>query len=294
MTITPDTLTLLGAGYTARALARRLRETDWRINGSVREKRKAEMIVANGIAPFVWNNDFIKPEHLGETTAILVSTPPADAGCPALNALRHAIITEKAPQPSDIRWLGYLSSNGVYGDHNGAWVHEKSAMLATSERSKRRIKAERLWRDFADEHELPLTIYRLPGIYGPGRSAIDTVRSGNAKRIYKPGQVFNRMHVDDIARVLATSLHELITPELVNLSDDEPSPPQDVIEYACSLLGVEPPPLVPIEQAQLSPMAASFYTDNKRISNALMKKTFGLDLEYPSYREGLRAIYEDE
>jgi nucleoside-diphosphate-sugar epimerase len=146
----------------------------------------------------------------------------------------------------------------------------------------------------AAKHQLPLIIFRLPGIYGPGRSALDSVRAGRAKRIYKEGQVFSRMHVDDIASALAASIGEPHLHQLYNLADDEPAPPQDVIDYACQLLGVEPPPLIPLEEAQLSSMAKSFYADNKRVSNERMKTALGVKLRYPTYREGLDAILHGE
>lgn len=189
--------------------------------------------------------------------------------------------------------IGYLSTNGVYGDHGGAVVDENSALLATSTRGLARIAAEAAWRDFALAHSHPLVIFRLPGIYGPGRSAFDQIREGRAQRIFKAGQVFSRMHVDDIAGAVAASLERPEAGALFNLADDEPAPPQDVIDYACRLVGVEPPPLIPIEEAQLSEMARSFYADNKRVSNALMKSALGLSLRYPTYREGLSAILKE-
>jgi nucleoside-diphosphate-sugar epimerase len=191
-------------------------------------------------------------------------------------------------------WIGYLSTNGVYGDHRGAEVDEGSPLLATSPRGRARIAAENAWRAFAGEQGHRLVIFRLPGIYGPGRSAIDQVRTGRAQRIYKEGQVFSRMHVEDIAAAVDASLHRPEAGALFNLADDEPAPPQDVIDYACRLLGVPSPPLIPIEEAQLSEMARSFYADNKRVSNALMKRALGLILLYPTYREGLSAILDSE
>lgn len=277
----------LGYGYTGQALARRLRAENWRVAGTTTSPDKAERMSTEGVTARLWGDEGVDPTWLDEATAILISTPPGEDGCPALNAAGDAI----ARRRERIGWIGYLSTNGVYGDHDGAWVDEDSALLGNSARAKRRIKAEADWRALADEHDLPLVIFRLPGIYGRGRSALDTVRAGNAKRIYKEGQVFSRMHVDDIAAALEAGMNNPRAHDLYNLADDEPAPPQDVVEYACNLLGVEPPPLTPIEDADLSPMGRSFYADNKRVSNARMKDALLPALTYPTYREGLKAIF---
>ena len=181
---------------------------------------------------------------------------------------------------------------GVYGDHDGAFVDETSDLKPTTDRARARIAAEADWAGLGVAWSLPLIIFRLPGIYGPGRSALETVRAGKARRIVKEGQVFNRMHVDDIAAALAASMENPRIHDLYNLADDEPAPPQDVIEYACTLLDVAPPPLTPLEDADLSDMAKSFYSDNKRVSNARMKEALGVTLQYPTYREGLDALFK--
>lgn len=280
-------LFIVGYGYTARALVRKLREGGgWLFAGTTRSPERAAAIQADGVEPIIWNGGTFDAGAFHDATHILVSTPPDENGCPALNAAGDAITAHADP----IQWIGYLSTNGVYGDHGGAWVDEASALRGNSPRAKRRIEAENAWREFADKHNFRLVTFRLPGIYGPGRSAIDTVRNGTAKRIYKAGQVFSRIHVDDIAVALAASINKPDAGDIFNLADDEPAPPQDVIEYACGLLGVEPPPLVPIEEADLPDMAKSFYADNKRISNARMKKSLGIMLQYPNYRVGLRKV----
>ncbi len=284
------TLFCFGFGYTAKALAVRLADKDWRIAGTTRSRDKAEAMRASGITPVLLQGDIIDASALEDATAIIISTPPSEAGCPALLSAQSAI-TEKR---HSLKWIGYLSTNGVYGDHGGAWVDEESALNGKSARACRRIEAEDAWRRFCENHELPLTIFRLPGIYGPGRSALDAVRAGKAKRINKQGQVFNRMHVDDIAAGLAASLRTPMDYSVYNFADDEPSPPQDVVAYACALLNVEPPPLAAIENAGLSEMALSFYTDNKRVSNQRMKNALGIALNYPTYREGLSAILKEE
>jgi nucleoside-diphosphate-sugar epimerase len=283
-----------GFGYTAKALAARLASEGWRIIGTVRSPEKADTIRSGDVAPVVWSGDALDEAALENVTAILVSTPPSGAGCPALLSAQDAI----AARCDNVKWIGYLSTNGVYGDHGGAWVDEDSALKATSARARRRIAAEAAWGIFCRRHGLPLAVFRLPGIYGPGRSALDAVRNGVAKRINKPGQVFNRMHVDDIAASLASSLAaSLHAPEqqgVYNFADDEPAPQQDVVAYACQLLGVEPPPLTAIEDVGLSQAAMSFYADNKRVSNRRMKSALAIELKYPTYREGLSAILKEE
>ncbi len=283
-------LFIFGYGYTAAALVKRLRAGgDWSFAATARTAEKAAKLAQDNVDPVLWDGA-IDSMQLDGAGQILVSTPPDETGCPTLNAAKDAI----AARSREINWIGYLSTNGVYGDHDGAWVDEASALRGASARARRRIAAEEDWREFAEQHGFPLVVFRLPGIYGPGRSAIDTVRAGKAKRIFKAGQVFSRMHVDDIAAALAASMTRPAAGDLFNLADDEPAPPQDVIEYASSLLGVEPPPLVPLEDANLSDMAKNFYADNKRVSNRRMKDALDVRLRYPTYREGLKAVLADE
>jgi nucleoside-diphosphate-sugar epimerase len=282
-------LLCFGFGYTARAFARRLAPSSWRVAGTARSAASAAEIEAAGLEAVLWPSAGFAPNALEGFAAALISSPPDGAGCPTYRAAHEAL----GAVSSRLCWIGYLSSNGVYGDHKGAWVDETSHLRATSERGLQRIAAEAQWARFGVEWSVPTVIFRLPGIYGPGRSALDTVREGRAQRIFKNGQVFNRMHVDDIAAALAASLADPAAGDLFNLADDEPSPPQDVIAFACALLGVEPPPLVPIEEAQLSEMGRSFYDENKRVSNALMKQALAVSLQYPTYREGLTAIAKE-
>ncbi len=279
-----------GYGYTARALSRRLQQHGWAVAGTTRSADRAENITASEAEAVIWQSETISPDQLGEARAILVSTPPGESGCPTLSAAGEAL-AERADQ---IKWVGYLSTNGVYGDHGGAWVDEQSELRPVSTRALRRVAAERAWRGFAEEHSLPLIIFRLPGIYGPGRSVLDTVRSGKARRIFKAGQVFSRMHVDDIASALQASMARTGKHDLYNLADDEPAPPQDVIEYACQLLGTPAPPLVRLEDAEMSEMAKGFYADNKRVSNQRMKNALAVTLKYATYRDGLKAILSAE
>jgi nucleoside-diphosphate-sugar epimerase len=206
--------------------------------------------------------------------------PPDEAGDPVLG--RHAgDLAQLAPD-----WVGYLSTTGVYGDRAGGWVDETAALAPVGERGRRRIAAEAGWHALG----LKLHVFRLAGIYGPGRSALDTVRAGTARRIVKPGQWFSRIHVEDLAAVLAASIARPNPGAVYNVCDDEPAPPQDVIEHACRLLGRAPPPAIPFDQAVLSPMARSFYDESKRVSNARIKTELGVRLRYPDYRAGLAAL----
>lgn len=283
-------LLCLGYGYVARQLAARLKTEGWSIAGTVRDPQKARRIAADSVEAIEWANGALGPRAFIGTSAILVSTPPSEGGCPSLASVENRL----RKHANQISWVGYLSTNGVYGDHAGAWVDESAELRAKSPRALNRIAAENRWRAFARGLGIPLVIFRLPGIYGPGRSALDMVRDGRAQRIFKPGQVFSRAHVDDIAAALQASLEKPAAGDLFNIADDEPGPPQDVIEYACALVGVEPPPLVHFENANLSEMAKTFYVDNKRVSNRLMKSRLTPSLTYPTFREGLSALYRDE
>ncbi|GAB4518666.1 MAG: SDR family oxidoreductase [Amphiplicatus sp.] len=284
--MTDRQIVFLGYGYTAHALARRLRPAGWRIGATARSAQKAAAIERDGARAIPWTEAGIDSAAFDRASAVLVSTPPGEDGCPALAAAGQAL----AARAGEIAWIGYLSSNGVYGDHGGAWVDEFSPLRAASGRGLRRIAAEADWAAFGATWDLPVVIFRLPGIYGPGRSALDAVREGRARRVVKEGQVFNRMHVDDIAAALEASLARPAAGALFNLADDEPAPPQDVVEYACALLGAPPPPPVAFEEAELSEMGRSFYLENKRVRNDRMKQALGVKLAYPTYREGLRAI----
>ncbi|TDR93754.1 SDR family oxidoreductase [Enterovirga rhinocerotis] len=222
---------------------------------------------------------------IAEADAILVSVPPGREGDPVLAAFAGAIAA--APR---LRWLGYLSTVGVYGDHGGAWVDETTPPRPRKGRSDDRLLAEEAWLRLQREHGVPVHIFRIAGIYGPGRSAFDKLAAGTAKRIVKPGQVFNRIHVEDIAAVLEASLDRPRPGAIYNLADDEPSPPQDVIEEAARLAGLPLPPEVPLAEAGLSPMGLSFWGETKRVSNRLIREELGVELIAPTYREGLRAI----
>ncbi|HRO11746.1 SDR family oxidoreductase, partial [Amaricoccus sp.] len=233
-----------------------------------------------GVELLAWDDTAAVAAAIAEADAILVSIPPAAGRDPAL-ARYGAALGRARP-----RWVGYLSTTGVYGDRQGGWVDETGALAPVSERGRWRVAAEQAWLATG----LPVHLFRLAGIYGPGRSALDKLRAGRAQRIVKPGQVFSRIHVDDIAAALLASLARPDPGRAYNLADDEPAPPQDVIAHAARLLGLPPPPEVPFEAADLSPMARSFYAESKRVANRRIKQELGLRLAWPDYRAGLAGL----
>ncbi|KPQ20335.1 MAG: Nucleoside-diphosphate-sugar epimerase [Rhodobacteraceae bacterium HLUCCA24] len=276
----------LGHGYSARALARLLTPQGWRIIGTTRSAEKAERLAAEGVEPLIWPGTDLRPA-LAQATHLLSSVGPDAEGDPVLRTAGDAIAAA-APQ---LAWAGYLSTTGVYGDHQGRWVDETTPPAPAKGRSARRLEAERTWGAVPG---LPLHVFRLSGIYGPGRSAFDRLRAGTARRIVKKGQVFSRIHVDDIAQTLAASIAQPDPGAVYNLADDLPAPPEDVIEHAARLLGLPVPPAIPFEEAELSPMAASFYAESKRVRNDRIKEALGLRLRHPDYRAGLAAILAAE
>ncbi|MEI4231396.1 SDR family oxidoreductase [Roseovarius sp. D22-M7] len=275
-----------GHGYSARALARRLLPRGWRIFGSTRDPAKAEALRAEGVTPLLWQDDDFGPA-LSEATHLLSSIGPNEDGDPVL-AHHGDEIARIAPRLS---WAGYLSTTGVYGDHQGGWVDETTPLTPSTRRGKLRLAAEAEWQAIPG---LPLHIFRLAGIYGPGRGPFEKVRNGTARRIIKPGQVFSRIHVDDIAQVLDASINAPCPGTVYNVCDDDPAPPQDVIAYAAELLGLPVPEEVAFDAADLSPMARSFYSESKRISNRRIRDRLGVELEHPDYRSGLRALLAEE
>jgi nucleoside-diphosphate-sugar epimerase len=277
-----------GLGYSALVLARKLRAEGWEIAGTCRSAEKQAALAAEGIAAarFDRGRSLDDPAAaLRGATHLLSAVPPDAAGDPVLD--HHGADLARAPS---LVWAGYLSTTGVYGDRGGGWVDESAELRPTGERGRRRVAAEAGWLALGRQSRLPIHIFRLAGIYGPGRSALDAVRRGEAKRIEKPGQVFSRIHVEDIAAALGASMARPHPGAVYNLCDDDPAPPHEVVAYACALLKVEPPPLVPFAEAELSAMARSFYDDNKRVLNTRLKRELGVTLKYPSYREGLAAL----
>ncbi len=277
-----------GLGYSARHLASRLAKDGAAISGSATSAEGAKRLDAQGYGGYVF--DGTTPgsgiqNALRLATHVLLSIPPDATGDPALR--HHGADIASAP---NLNWIGYFSTVGVYGDAAGAWVSEETAARPASERGKRRLAAEDAWLEFGRRTGKCVMIFRLPGIYGPGRSALDDIRTGTARRIVKPGQVFNRIHVEDIANAVAAGISNPQRGGIFNVTDDEPGPPQDVVAYAAKLLGAPLPPDIDFDTANLSPMARSFYSESKRVSNARMKKVLGVTLAYPTYRDGLQGL----
>jgi len=276
----------LGHGYSAQALARQLLPQGWTVIGTTRDPDKAERLRADGIVPLLWDRMAVE-EALGRVSHVLISAGPDAEGDPALRLCGPAV-AERAAQ---LDWVGYLSTTGVYGDHGGGWVDEDTPLTPGTRRGAMRLAAEDAWRAIPD---LPLHIFRLAGIYGPGRGPFAKVRAGTARRIVKPGQVFSRIHAEDIAQVLEASIRQPDPGAVYNLCDDDPAPPQDVILHAAELLGLEPPPEEAFDSAEMSAMARSFYAESKRVSNRRIKEELGVTLYYPDYRAGLAALLEAE
>lgn len=281
-------LFIFGLGYTSLRLADRLRGAGWSVAGTTRGAEKAASLRAAGIDAFTFDRGQPLADAalaLAGATHILSSVPPDERGEPVLD-MHGADIAARA---GDLRWVGYLSTTGVYGDTGGQWVDEQSPLNAAGTRGQRRVSAEAGWLDLYRAHGVPVHLFRLPGIYGPGRSAIDALRAGTARRVDKPGQVFCRIHVDDIGGALIASMARPMPGRAWNIVDDEPAPAAQVVEHAARLLGVEPPPLEPFDPAAMSAMAASFYADNRRVRNDRLKQVLGYRLIHPTYREGLAA-----
>jgi len=280
-----------GLGYSALATARsihRLIDTDVPIAGTTRSEESVEALadspyhlhLFDGTAPgATLSTDLHKATH------VVLSIPPDANGDPAFNWHKADLDAAK-----NLEWLCYYSTVGVYGDFGGAWVDENAPTNPVNFRSVWRVAAENAWRSYARERGVPLLILRLAGIYGPGRSAFDKLRDGNARRIVKPGQVFNRIHVEDIGRVTTLAARRKLAGTF-NLADDEPAPPQDLVTYAAKMMAIDPPPEIAFDKAEMTEMARSFYSDNKRVSNAAIKQALAVDLLYPTYREGLHAIF---
>lgn len=277
-----------GLGYSARALAGRLAAKGWRITGTSTTEVGARAITAAGYRGLVFDGRAPAPEvgrALGEATHALMSIPPGADGDPAF--VHHAADIAAA---AGLGWIGYLSTVAVYGDRGGGWVDETTPPNPMSERGRRRLAAESAWLTLGARTGKAVMVFRLPGIYGPGRSPLDDLAAGTARRLVKKDQVFNRIHVEDIAGAVEAAISRPRAGAIFNVTDDEPAPPQDVVAYAAGLAGRPVPPEQPFENAVLTPMARSFYSENKRVRNARLKAELGYALAYPTYREGLAAI----
>jgi nucleoside-diphosphate-sugar epimerase len=286
-------LFVFGLGYSASHYARTRRDQYVTIAASVRSAAKQDLLAREGYKAFVLSPTETGAglsDALANAERLLVSVPPASNGDPAIAQLSEAI--EGAPR---LRAIVYLSTIGVYGDHGGAWIDETTAPAPSNERSVWRLAAEDGWRDLARRKGVAAHVLRLAGIYGPGQNALVNLRAGNARRIVKQGQVFNRIHVEDIARAIdaAFAFSDPRADRVWNVCDNEPAPPQDVIAYAAQLLGVAPPPEIDFETAELSPMARSFYSECKRCSNRAMREELGVTLACPTYREGMELLFRE-
>ncbi len=287
---TDRSLLCLGFGYTARCLAEVLLPRGWHVAGTSRDDDGAEAIRHQGFEGLVFGRARpLAADVLARFSHVLVSVAPDEAGDPVLDGLGEVLAAA-----DNLAWIGYLSTTGVYGDTAGAWVDELTPPAPGQARSRRRLAAEEAWLDLWRSHGRPVEVFRLAGIYGPGRSALDSVRAGRGHRVVKPGHVVCRIHVDDIATTLRAAMGAPAPGSIYNLADDDPAPPQDVITEAARLLGLDPPPEVALEDADLSPMARSFYAETRRVWNGRVKSRLGVRLAHPTYREGLRAILAAE
>jgi nucleoside-diphosphate-sugar epimerase len=279
------TLLSFGHGYSARALTRLLDSESWRVIGTTRSEDKAASLLAEGVEPRIWPGADLIPA-LDTATHVLISAAPTEKGDPVLAALQGEIM-RRADQ---FEWVGYLSTTGVYGDHAGGWVDEGTPLAPSTKRGQMRVDAEAAWSALG----LPLHIFRLAGIYGPGRGPFAKVRNGTARRIIKQGQVFSRIHVDDIAQTLRASIAQPNPGAIYNLCDDDPAPPEDVIAHAAHLLGLPVPPAEDFATAEMTPMARSFYAESKMVRNDRIKTELGVKLAFPDYRAGLAALLATE
>jgi nucleoside-diphosphate-sugar epimerase len=268
-------LLCFGFGFSAGALAQKLDKNLWHITGTSRSAQGVAEITAQGFDGVLFDELNSIPKTVSH---ILSSVPPDANGDTVLQRFEEELATRR------FQWTGYLSTTGVYGDHAGGWVDESTPLTPNTTRGERRVLAE------ADWHKFSPHIFRLAGIYGPGRNPLESLKAGTAKRVIKQGQIFSRIHVEDIAGILQASIANPNPGRIYNVADDEPCPPQDVITYAAALLGMEPPPEIPFEDAKLNAMARSFYADSKRVSNARVKTELGYQLLYPSYKAGLKAL----
>ena len=277
-----------GLGYSAQELGRRLSTQGWTIAGTARGEEKVGQLTAGGFEAAQFSDDRSNggvTQLLENTTHLVHSIPPGSNGDHVLTHYR-----DELAGLGTLRWVGYLSTVGVYGDQQGQWVSEDTVPKPNSARTEARLIAEKAWLDFGKQIGVPVHIFRLAGIYGPGRSVFDKIADGTARRINKDGQVFSRIHLEDIATVLEASIAQPRAGAIYNVADDEPAAPGDVVAYAAEMIGVEPPPEIDFEDANLSPMARTFYQGSRKIGNALIKSELGVVLRYPTFREGLASL----
>jgi len=283
-------LMIFGFGFTSEAVGERLQGKFSRISGTTRSPAKGLMMESRNIVPVLFDGvsaDETLLENLSHASHLLVSIGPDADGDPVLNALanhKHKL--------KHLQWVGYLSTVGVYGDHDGAWVDEDTLCKPVSRRSRERVAAENAWLEYCSELDIPLAIFRLSGIYGPGRNTFVNIEKGNARRLVKSGQVFNRIHREDIAKAVDLAIG-MEAAGIFNITDDMPAPPQDVVTFAYALTRKTPPEAIDFASAELTPMARSFYGENKRVSNARSKQVLGMVYDWPDYEASLRQMYEE-
>ena len=278
-------LLIFGHGYTANTFVDYIRNIDWEIFGTTRNPQTADLLIKKGVKPLMWSDGSKIKSVINQSDYILHSIPPTENGDPVYKRFSKAIISRS----TNLSWFGYLSTTSVYGNHDGKWVDENIPVNPSSNRGLLRVKAENHWSGIKD---LPLHIFRLAGIYGPKRSPLDKIRSGKAKLISKPGQFFSRIHVEDIARVLKASIEMPNHGSVYNVCDDMPAAPDKVLDYAAKLINYPDLPKVAFEEAELSPMAKSFYSENKRVKNERIKSELKITLKYPNFETGLNALAE--
>jgi len=289
-TISPGNLFCFGLGFSSQALARRLISKDWAVSGTCRDSKLKEPIKKLGIS--VYSYDGIQAsskiyDAIRKATHLLISIPPQTSGDVVLEQFGPDILNW-----NHLKWIGYISSTGVYGDAKGGWVNETSALNPLTSLSFRRIEVESSWLEYYRDYGLPVMIFRCAGIYGPGRNLLLSIKNGKARRINKKGLVFSRIHVDDLAQTLEASMVRPQPGEIYNVSDDHPSPPRETVEFACGLLNQALPPLISYESAKLTETARGFYKANKKVSNEKIKKNLGVRLQYPDYRIGLNSLFD--
>ncbi len=276
-----------GLGYTGQALAQVLAKQGWKVSGTTREEQSRKMLEQQGFQTFLFDSEnLLPPEALDGVSHVLLSIPPGENGDPVF--LQHG--SDLTARAKNLKWVGYLSTTGVYGDRRGGWVDENSLLSPSTKRGEKRLKAETDWLSLFKREQLPVHLFRLAGIYGPGSNQLEKVAAGTARRRIKPGQVFSRIHVDDIVGMLIASMQQPNPGRTYNLCDDEAVPPQDVVTLAAELLGVEPPEEIAFNPDDMTPMGLSFFAESKKVSNQRIKDELGYNLKYPTYREGLRAL----
>lgn len=279
---------IFGPGFTGQMIAKKALENGWAVGGTFRTPEKAESLSHLGIHPVPFGGDEMAAA-MARASHWLVSIAPGQQGDPALIAAQTHLKNKTPP-----KWIGYLSSTNVYGNHDGDWVDETTLTQPSLDRGIRRVAAEKAWQELASSIHARCHVFRLAGIYGPGRNAVRSLLDGKARRIIKPGQLFSRIHVTDIAEAVWRAMAGTYESDIFNLADDMPCPPQLVIEEAAKLMGITPPAEIPFEEADLSPMAKSFYLESKRVKNNRVKEKLGLSLRYPSFREALPELVEAE